>query len=129
MHWTGDRCERKVNYCLNRTCLNKGVCRPLFGGAKCECLQGSYEGEFCEIVTKRIIILRFVSKSFAFVAILALVSVALFIIIMDILKYGFGIDPVAEDREYLRRKKRRPKPKAIHYIYVNHPNDFLPQDQ
>jgi hypothetical protein len=30
--------------------------------------------------------------------------VAGFVIIMDILKYGFGIDPVQKERELIRRK-------------------------
>jgi len=49
------------------------------------------------------------SKSFSYIAILAVTLVALCIIIMDILKYGFGIDPVEEERERMRREKRQKK--------------------
>jgi hypothetical protein len=44
---------------------------------------------------------------------------------MDILKYCFGIDPVEEDRQYMRLQKRNKKRKApvIHrFIYVNAPS-------
>jgi hypothetical protein len=50
-------------------------------------------------------------------------SVAMFVIIMDILKYCFGIDPVSEERERIRRKKRakRRKPIIQRFVYVNTP--------
>jgi hypothetical protein len=42
---------------------------------------------------------------------------------MDILKYCFGIDPVSEERERIRREKRAKKRKPIiqRFIYVNAP--------
>ena len=51
-------------------------------------------------------------------------SVAMFIVIMDILKYCFGIDPTREDLEMIRREKRAKnrKPHAMQrLIYVNAP--------
>ena len=60
--WEGCQCEIKVNFCLNHTCQNRGVCRPQIGFATCECLSGT-SGKFCEITEKKIVILRFVSKS------------------------------------------------------------------
>lgn len=121
--WEGINCERKINYCHNITCQNKGVCRPLFLGYVCECLSGSYSGPFCEITAARIIIYQIVSKSFAYIAILALITVAIFIIIMDILKYCFGIDPTREELERIRRKKqvKNRKPVIERFIYVNAP--------
>ena len=52
-----------------------------------------------------------------------MVSVALFIVTMDILKYCFGIDPVHEERERLRREKRVKKRKPViqRFVYVNAP--------
>jgi hypothetical protein len=52
-----------------------------------------------------------------------MISVAIFIIIMDILKYCFGIDPVREELEQIRRKKqaRKRKPVIQRFIYVNAP--------
>jgi hypothetical protein len=89
----------------------------------CECLGDSYSGRHCEITATRIIIYKTVSKSFAYVAIIALVSVAMFVIIMDILKYCFGIDPVHEEREKIRRAKRAKKRKPViqRFVYVNAP--------
>ncbi|UJR11646.1 hypothetical protein I4U23_015827 [Adineta vaga] len=45
--------------------------------------------------------------------------VAMFVIIMDILKYCFGIDPVHEEREKIRRDKRRKRPVIQRFTYVN----------
>ena len=45
-------------------------------------------------------------------------SVAMFIVIMDILKYCFGIDPTREELERYRRAKKR-KPVVQRFIYVN----------
>ena len=71
----------------------------------------------------RIVILKIVSKSVAYVAILAMVSVAMFVVVMDILKYCFGIDPVEEERERIRRAKRAKKRKPViqRFVYVNAP--------
>jgi hypothetical protein len=64
-----------------------------------------------------------VSKSFAYVAITAMTTVAMFVIIMDILKYCFGIDPVHEERERIRREKRAKKRKPViqRFVYINAP--------
>ena len=112
-----------LNYCNDNKCQNNAVCRPLVGGYKCECLGDSFSGDLCEITATKIKVLRVVSKSFAFVAILAMVSVVLFVVIMDILKYGFGIDPVREERERLRRERRAKhrKPVIQRFTYVNAP--------
>ncbi|CAF3833859.1 unnamed protein product, partial [Adineta steineri] len=119
--YEGTKCERKRNYCFNITCYSKGVCRPLLLGYSCECLKGSYYGEHCEITTRRIIIYQIVSKSFAYIAILAMISVAIFIIVMDILKYGFGIDLTRREVEQIRREKQAKKRKQVtqRLIYVN----------
>ncbi|CAF1319383.1 unnamed protein product [Rotaria sordida] len=42
---------------------------------------------------------------FAYVAIIAILSAVSFIIVLDILKYGFGIDPVREEPDQIRRKR------------------------
>jgi hypothetical protein len=71
-----------------------------------------------------------VSKSFAYIAITAISIVGMFIIVMDVLKYGFGVDPVLpvrdEFRRYrrYRRKKKLIKPKhhvVVRFVYVNLP--------
>jgi hypothetical protein len=74
------------------------------------------------------IILFFVFKGFGYIAILMLILVIGFIVTMDVLKYGFGIDPVQTDRDNLRRKnmkniKKKNKieqPKVVYrFHYVN----------
>lgn len=95
-----------INYCDTIKCENNAVCRPIFRNYTCECLGDSYSGRHCEIVATKIIVRQMVSKSFGYIAILALVLAAFFFVIMDILKYCFGIDPVGEEQERIRRKKQ-----------------------
>jgi hypothetical protein len=89
----------------------------------CECLGESYSGRHCEIIATKIKIYKIVSESFAYVGIIALIIVAMFIVLMDILKYCFGIDPVHRERERIRRKKRdkHRKPAIQRFFYVNTP--------
>jgi len=120
----GIHCEIKENLCLNVTCQNQGVCRSLNQSYECLCLGDNYYyGRHCEIKTKRLIISTIVSKSFAYIAILVMVITAMFIVIMDILKYCFGIDPTRKDLERIRRKKRAKKrnPVIQRFVYVNAP--------
>jgi hypothetical protein len=122
--WEGDHCERKVDYCKNVTCQNNGVCRPLSGDYLCECLGDSYSGRHCEMTAKKILVYKLVSKSWGYVAIISMSSVAMFIVIMDILKCVFGIDPVREQRERIRGQKqarKRQPPVVQRFIYVNRP--------
>ncbi len=121
--WEGKNCERKINYCYNQLCNNNGVCRSLLLNYSCDCFGDSYSGRDCEIKAKRIIILKMVSKSFAYIAITAMASVAMFVIIMDLLKYCFGIDPVHEELKRIRRGKRAKKRKPIiqRFVYVDAP--------
>ncbi|UJR18357.1 hypothetical protein I4U23_005260 [Adineta vaga] len=132
--WQGIHCESMINYCnfKNVTCLNNGVCRPLLLNYTCECLGNNYYvGRHCEITLKNIIIFKMISKSFSYIAIIAMITVALFIIIMDILKYGFGIDPVAEERKRIRQEKlmvKRRKHIIQRFVYVNPPSEQLSTD-
>ncbi len=121
--WTDTHCQTMENYCENVTCMNKGVCRPLLMNYTCECLGESFSGRHCEITGIKIKIYRMVSKSFAFIAIIALTSVVAFIVIMDILKYCFGIDPTREELQRIRRKRQAKKRKPViqRFVYVNAP--------
>ena len=125
--WEGIHCEIQINFCRNITCQNNGICRPLFLNYSCECLSESYSGHYCEITANKIIGRQIASKTFGYIAILALIVFAMFILVLDLLKYWFGIDPVGEELERMRQekqaKKRKP-PVVIRYIYVNAP---LPQ--
>jgi hypothetical protein len=98
-----------INYCVK--CLNNGVCRPLLLNYTCECLGDSYYGPHCELTETKIIIYKIVSKSFAYVAIVAMTIVAMFVVIMDVLRYCFGIDLTREELERYRREKRARKRK------------------
>ena len=106
------------------TCQNRGVCRPLFLDFRCECVGDNYySGRYCETKTTKIIIFNIASKSCAYISILVMVSAAMFIVIMDVLKYCFGIDPTREDLERIRRAKlaKKRKPVIQRFVYVNAP--------
>ncbi|CAF0849435.1 unnamed protein product [Adineta steineri] len=104
--WEGIHCESMVNYCEGVECMNNGVCRPLLLGYKCECLGTSYYGTHCEFTARKVVISKIISKSFSYIAIIALSIVVMFIVIMDILTYCFGIDMTREELERYRREKR-----------------------
>lgn len=121
--WYGKHCEIIDDHCQSFPCQNNAVCQPLPGSYECKCLHDSYSGRNCEIVGIKIKTLRFVSKSFATVAIAILVCTGSFIVIMDILKYGFAIDPVEPERRRLRQQRlaKRRKPIIQRFVYVNAP--------
>ena len=116
-----------INYCQKGNCLHDGVCQPLYLNYTCRCLAGSYSGRHCEIKANGLLIRQIISQSFAYVAILAIVSVAAFVIILDFLKYCLGIDSVGRARKKrqphkVKKGKRRKRPvKIIRYIYIPGP--------
>ena len=128
--WTGDHCETMINYCHNITCENNGVCRPSFMNYTCECLGESFSGRHCEIVATKTKIRKFVVKSFGYIAIIFLVVVVAFFVIMDILKYCFGIDPTKDELDRIRRakamKRAKRAPLRQKFIYVNAPVEERP---
>jgi hypothetical protein len=132
----GIHCELMINYCRNVTCLNKGICQPLLVDYKCECLSGS-SGRHCEQLTTSIIIRQYVAKGFAYIAIIAILTDAGFIIVLDILKYGFGIDLTRKERAQIWRKRvlheqiNREKQKSYNSFRLRcmHTIVFLPQLQ
>ncbi|UJR29670.1 hypothetical protein I4U23_017218 [Adineta vaga] len=123
--WKGRRCEQRINYCHNITCQNRGVCRSLSVNWTCQCLGDHFYGHYCEFTKTKIIIYKIVSKTFTYVGIISMAVVVIFIIVMDILKYGFGIDPVHEEREKLRRENRAKRRHFLlrQYRYVNRNNE------
>jgi hypothetical protein len=113
-----------INYCANITCFNQGVCQPSYLNFTCQCVDVSYSGRYCEITANQIIVRKRVSRSFAYIAIIAMLSVLMFIAILDVLKYFFGIDPAGKKLKQKKRKKQRKKNEpsvAIRFIYVNTP--------
>lgn len=115
-----------VNYCDQVKCMNNGACRPLFLNYTCECLGTSYSGRYCEIVATSMITRQTVIKSFGYITIIFLVVIVSFFVIMDILKYCFGIDPTKYELETIRKakaaKKAKRPPVIQRFIYVNAPS-------
>ncbi|CAF2124957.1 unnamed protein product [Rotaria magnacalcarata] len=116
--WTGIHCQSRIDNCSLDTCENDGVCRPILLNYTCECLGDSYSGRHCEIPSMKTTILKTVSKSFAYIAIIAMISVAMFIVIMDILKYCFGMDPTRGDLERIQQKRRKSRV-VLQLVYVH----------
>ncbi|UJR07313.1 hypothetical protein I4U23_011601 [Adineta vaga] len=108
--WEGINCETKTDYCRGVSCQNNGVCRSAYLNYTCECLGQSYSGQFCQIASNKIKAQQGIAKSFASIAIAILICTAMFIIIMDILKYGFGLDFTGEELKNFRRKKKLKEP-------------------
>jgi len=129
--WTNIHCETEINYCENVQCLNGGVCRSLFLNYSCECLGTSYSGRDCQIVERSTVIRQAVSKSFGYIAIVSITSAFMFVFIMDVLKYCFGIDPIKDELEKKRRKKQAKKvkrrPLIQRSVNVNAPVQPVPR--
>ena len=120
--WQGTHCETSVNYCGNVICLNNGVCRSMSQNYTCDCLGSSFSGRYCEVKSSQLKVHEVVSRSFAFVAICAMITAAMFIVVMDILKHGFGIDVASKDRKPPRRKRAK-EHTAIRFIFVHPPTN------
>ncbi|CAF0943686.1 unnamed protein product [Adineta steineri] len=115
--WQGVHCEIRINYCKNITCYNQGVCQSLSSNYTCLCITENYSGRYCQIKSGKIVTLERVSKSFGYIAIIFLISTALFIITMDILKYYFGIDPIRKRLQSRRRVKKTKVVPVVQKIY------------
>ena len=101
--WYGSQCQTKVNYC--------------------------YSGRHCEITAAKIVVYQTTAKSLVYIAIVAILCVTIFIIVMDILKYCFGIDPTHKKPEKNKRKNlsRKPKPFVIQrFVYINPSTQISP---
>ncbi|CAH1797721.1 unnamed protein product, partial [Owenia fusiformis] len=46
-HYTGDRCETFIDYCVSNPCQNGGTCNATVGGFTCTCPK-DYTGRWCE---------------------------------------------------------------------------------
>ena len=108
--YNGVYCELKINLCDIITCENRGVCQMNNMEWQCHCLDATYYyGDHCQYKTNQLRVREIISKSFASVAIGAIVTTCSFVILMDILKYAFHIDPVEFDRDSYRRRRERQK--------------------
>ena len=59
-----------------------------------------------------------IAKSWASVAIAAMLMAAMFVMTLDVLKYGFSMDIIDEEAE---KKKKREAPIFFRFIYVHTP--------
>jgi hypothetical protein len=50
-----------------------------------------------------------------------MISAAMFIVVMDVLKYYFGIDPVRDELKQGKQSKKKKPAVVIRLIYVNAP--------
>ncbi len=104
--YDGVYCELEIDLCDNITCENNGVCITSQFMWKCICLDSSfYYGDYCQFKTKALKLREILSKSFASIAIGMIIATCVFIIVMDVLKYGFHIDPVEVERESYRQRR------------------------
>jgi hypothetical protein len=115
-----------MNLCQNVQRSNGGVCRPSFLNYTCECLGESFSGRHCEVISWNIINRQRWSKCIAYIAIIAMVTVAVLVVPMDVLKYDFGIDPTKQElNEMEETKEKKVKGKrtiiVIRYLYVHSP--------
>ena len=122
--WTDLNCATKIDYCQNIACQNNGVCRPLFQDYQCECSSPDYSGRHCEITASALITRKMVAISFSYVAILSISTVLGFIVLLDVLKYVFHIDPVRRERQQKKPRRTLPKKSSrsrviIRFVYVN----------
>ena len=46
--WRGDLCEEMIDYCLDVTCENRGICCKVLLNYSCKCLRDSYFDRHCE---------------------------------------------------------------------------------
>ena len=108
------------------TWLNRGICYPLLNNYTCQCLgTNSYSGRYCQIISRQMIIYQIISKSFASLAIIIIISTILFIVLMDIFKYYFNNNPIDQELQQIRRKKMKTKvhpPVIIKFVYVPAPS-------
>lgn len=125
-------CELKVDLCVGVSCENRGICQTVDMKWQCQCLDSlNYYGDHCQYKVAALVTKEYLSRSFAAVAIVSITITGGFIVIMDILKYFFHIDPVEFERDSYRRRrellkqKRQPAPPsdaprlAVRFQYVN----------
>lgn len=102
----GDHCEYEYDTCSPIKCENGGICVSIYGNWSCRCVDSTiYSGTYCEVKSTSLRVKEIVSRSFASIAIGCISTVVGFVLLMDLLKYGFHIDLVAEERDYYRDRE------------------------
>ena len=121
--WVGVDCGTRVNHCADVTCLNNGVCRSSLLNYTCQCLGESYSGRHCEVIASKTAIHSAVVRSLAYVAIIAMVAFAMFIVVMDMLKYCFGIDMASTDSLSMSATSKVTPHTRIRFVYMPSHNE------
>lgn len=112
--YDGTYCELESNMCDNITCEYNGVCISSYLTWSCQCLDSLlYSGIYCQDKSSALVTKQILSKSFAIVVIVALCCVVGFVMLMDILKYVFNIDPVDRERYRLRIEQEKKEQKKF----------------
>ncbi|CAF2539151.1 unnamed protein product [Rotaria sp. Silwood2] len=107
---TGDHCEYEVNVCANIKCENNGQCVSIYGNWSCRCTNTDlYSGTYCEIKSSSLRTKEIVSRSFSCVAIGCIATVIGFVLIMDVLKYFFHIDPIDNNLSSSKQNQKDPR--------------------
>jgi hypothetical protein len=105
---TGVHCESEIDICANISCKNDAQCTSSYGNWSCLCTNTElYSGTYCQIKSSSLKTKEIVTRSFGVVAIGCISTVVGFVLLMDVLKYGFNVDPVdTELNSWVRRKER-----------------------
>ena len=124
----GAYCEKEVDICLGLKCENGGACvsfsalndsagngSEFYHAYKCLCTSYFY-GSFCEKMVLSYKIKRIVSTSFGAAAAIAIISLYLFIIVLDLSKLFCKYDRVVVRRGHYRIMKRKKKEKPVNYV-------------
>ena len=112
--YAGTNCQLVSDMCANITCENNGICVSSYLSWSCKCIDSSlYSGTYCEDKSSSLATKQALSKSFATVAIVMMCCAVAFIIIMDILKYVFKIDPIDREHHRLKMEKEKEKQKKF----------------
>jgi hypothetical protein len=96
-------CESNI-VCKNVTCSNGGNCIADYSNFSCNC-PTYFNGIFCEDKDSDLIVLETVSASISVVGIIAITSWCLFILLMDLSRYVFKMEPgdLSKQREVLKK--------------------------
>ena len=95
----------------------------MIGHRRCECLgEEFFSGQQCQMIEEKYRQLRILSISSASISIVVIVSLIVFVLMMDVLKYVFGIDPIKEEIPRIRKEKRRHQ---IHRVFYVHYSDTI----
>lgn len=125
--FTGIYCELEIDYCVNITCQNNGLCQTVNMNWTCVCLTPShYYGDLCQYQTATLKVYKSVSKSMASVGITVITLTLSFFVIFDILKYVFHVDSTGimetKNPTNLIKPAGSNTEVAVRFQYVNNPN-------